>query len=72
MNLLEYLETKKISRNRAAKALGQTRTHIGNICMGKNLPGRGLVKDIIAWSKGEVTGRELRPDWAEVMDNPQP
>ena len=70
MNLSEYLYEKRISKARAARELHQTRTHIGNIVKGKNWPGRDLVKDIIKWSGGEVTGRELRPDWAEVMETP--
>ena len=72
MNLRDYLAAEKISQNRAAKDLGQTRTHIGNIVKGINHPGRSLVERIVEWSGGQVTAKELRPDWAKVMNQEAP
>lgn len=68
MNLRQYLEAKNISQNRAARELGQTRQHIGGIVNGSGQPGKELVKKMIAWSGGQITFRDSRPDWAEVAE----
>jgi transcriptional regulator with XRE-family HTH domain len=68
MNLKEYLTAENISQNRAAKELGQTRQHIGGIVNGSSLPGRALIKKMVTWSKGKITFRDSRPDWAEIAD----
>lgn len=68
MNLKEYLTANRISQTRAAGELGVKRQHICGIVNEVSLPGQKLVKKMIAWSKGSITGRDSRPDWSEVME----
>ena len=62
MKFIEFLEREKISKSRAARELGRSRSYISDISNDKIRPGRVLAEDIFNWSQGEVTFYDFYPE----------
>lgn len=62
MKFSEFLEDHKISKSRAARELGRSRSYISDISNDKIRPGRVLAGDIQKWSGGKVTFYDFYPE----------
>lgn len=62
MKFCEFLNCQKISKSRAARELGRSRSYISDISNEKIRPGRVLAEEIYKWSKGEVTFYDFYPE----------
>lgn len=59
MTFDEFLHTNRISNAVAAKKLGRDQTLIGRYRARRVTPSPEIMADIVEWSKGKVTPREL-------------
>lgn len=66
MKLKEYLEKNGIKPDQAADDIGTHQEYIRAIASGRVRPGWPITLKIEAWSNGEVSRGDLRPDlWPE-------
>lgn len=59
MTFDEFLHTNRISNAAAAEKLGRDQTLIGRYRARRVTPSPEIMADIVEWSKGKVTPREL-------------
>jgi len=59
MTFDEFLHTNKISNATAAKKLGRDQTLIGRYRARRVTPSPEVMADIVEWSKGKISPREL-------------
>lgn len=66
MNLEEYLDSRRISRNSFAKRVGVTQSAIGNYILGNRLPNLLVGRKIEIETAGEVRIDDLINFWKSL------
>lgn len=67
MKIIEWLDKKGITRTKFCKDLGVSRCYLHTMNRGKFKVGLNKAKEIVIYTNGEVTMRDLRPDVFEEI-----
>ena len=67
MKLIDWIDNKGIPRQKFCKDLGVSKCYLHTVNRGKFKVGIQKAKEIVIYTRGEVTMRDLRPDIFEEI-----
>lgn len=59
MKLHEWLDQRSISPDKFSKDMGISKSYVYMLLSGRKIPGTRLTRDIIEYTKGEISSKDL-------------